>query len=503
MANQDVQYTLSLKDLFTSKIKEADVAAKGLSFTMKDLAVMAGGAFAAIGIGNFLQSSVEAFNESDKAAAQLNATLQSTGFAAGLTKDALDAQAESLMRVSTFDDDAITGAQSLLLTFTNIKDAVFNDAIPAIADLATKMGTDLKGATMQVGKALQDPTQGMAALRRVGVSFSESQQKVIKDMQDTGNLAGAQRMILAELNKEFGGSAAAAAGTYSGQMQILSHEFGNVKEEIGAMVASLLIQLKPAMQLGIELFKQGVTWIKEHKTELEAFGVAVGIVAGAWALYQIPLVIASGATMVMTAAQWALNVALNANPIGIVIGALAALAAGIYYAWQKSETFRGTILGVWEVIKSLFNFVVQAGSGLGTYLEGIFTLDTDKIKEGAMQVASAWKDLDVSGSYQKGFEIGKNIQTGVKDGVKNGVSGVTAVAPTGTGTTPTTSVKTPKASNVTGQKSYNINNISIDSLVKEFNVQTSTIGEGAQKIKDIVTQVMLSAVNDSQIIAER
>jgi len=502
MANQDVQYTLTLKDLFTSKIKEADVAAKGLSFTMKDLAVMAGGAFAAIGIGNFLQSSVEAFNESDKAAAQLNATLQSTGFAAGLTKDALDAQAESLMRVSTFDDDAITGAQSLLLTFTNIKDAVFNDAIPAIADLATKMGTDLKGATMQVGKALQDPTQGMAALRRVGVSFSESQQKVIKDMQDTGNLAGAQRMILAELNKEFGGSAAAAAGTYSGQMQILSHEFGNVKEEIGAMVASLLIQLKPAMQLGIELFKQGVTWIKEHKTELEAFGVAVGIVAGAWALYQIPLVIASGATMVMTAAQWALNVALNANPIGIVIGALAALAGGLYYAWQKSETFRGSILGVWEVLKSLFNFVVQAGSGLGTYLEGIFTLDTDKIKEGAMQVASAWKDLDVSGSYQKGFEIGKNIQTGVKDGVKNGVSGVTAVAPTGTGTTPTTSVKTPKASNVTGQKSYNIN-ISIDSLVKEFNVQTSTIGEGAQKIKDIVTQVMLSAVNDSQIIAER
>lgn len=502
MANQDVQYTLSLKDLFTSKIKEADVAAKGLSFTMKDLAIMAGGAFAAIGIGNFLQSSVEAFNESDKAAAQLNATLQSTGFAAGLTKDALDAQAESLMRVSTFDDDAITGAQSLLLTFTNIKDAVFNDAIPAIADLATKMGTDLKGATMQVGKALQDPTQGMAALRRVGISFSESQQQVIKDMQDTGNLAGAQRMILAELNKEFGGSASAAAQTYSGQMQILSHEFGNVKEEIGAMVVKLLIKLKPAMEAGIELFKNGVTWIREHSTELKAFGVAIGVVAIAWGVYQIPLIATTIATTLMTAAQWALNIALNANPIGIVVGALAVLAGGLYYAWQKSETFRGSVLGVWEVIKSLFNFVVQAGSGLGTYLEGIFTLDTDKIKEGAMQVASAWKDLDVSGSYQKGFEIGKNIQTGVKDGVKNGVSGVTAVAPTGTGTTPTTSVKTPKASNVTGQKSYNIN-ISIDSLVKEFNVQTSTIGEGAQKIKDIVTQVMLSAVNDSQIIAER
>ncbi len=502
MANQDVQYTLSLKDLFTSKIKEADVAAKGLSFTMKDLAVMAGGAFAAIGIGNFLQSSVEAFNESDKAAAQLNATLQSTGFAAGLTKDALDAQAESLMRVSTFDDDAITGAQSLLLTFTNIKDAVFNDAIPAIADLATKMGTDLKGATMQVGKALQDPTQGMAALRRVGISFSESQQQVIKDMQDTGNLAGAQRMILAELNKEFGGSASAAAQTYSGQMQILQHQFQNVKEDIGLMVVQLLIKLKPAMEAGIELFKNGVTLIREHSTELKAFGVAIGVVAIAWGVYQIPLIATTIATTLMTAAQWALNIALNANPIGIVVGALAVLAGGLYYAWQKSETFRGSIVGVWEVLKSLFKFVVQAGSGLGTYLEGIFTLDTDKIKEGAMQVASAWKNLDVSGSYQKGFELGKNIQTGVNDGVKNGVTGVTAVAPTNTTTNVPKAVKTPKASSVTGQKSYNIN-ISINSLVKEFNVSTTNINEGAQKIKDIVTQVMLSAVNDSQIIAER
>lgn len=502
MANQDVQYTLSLRDLFTSKIREADAAAKGLSFTMKDLIGFAGGALVAVGVGTFLKSSVEAFNESDKAAAQLNATLRSTGYAAGLTKDALDKQAESLMNVSTFDDDAITGAQSLLLTFTNIKDEVFNQTIPVIADLATKMGTDLKGATMQVGKALQDPTQGMAALRRVGVSFSESQQKVIKDLQETGNLAGAQKLILAELNKEFGGSAAAAAATYSGQMQILQHQFGNIKEEIGGMVASLLIQLKPALQSAISLFQSGVTWIKEHTTELEALGVAVGVVAGAWALYQIPLLVTSTATAVMTAAQWALNVALTANPIGIVIGALAALAGGIYYAWQKSEQFRGGVMGVWEVLKSLFNFVVQAGAGLGKYLEGVFTLDTDKIKEGAMEVAAAWKNLDVSGSYQKGFEIGKNIKTGVQDGTKDGVAGVTAVAPKPSGSTPSTSVKMPKASSVTGQKSYNIN-IKIDSLVKEFTVSTTTVGEGAQKIKDIVTQVMLSAVNDSQLIAER
>lgn len=505
MANQDVQYTLTLRDLFSSKIKEADSAAKGLSLTMKDLAGFAMGAFAAIGVSNFLRTSVEAFNESDKAAAQLNATLKSTGFAAGLTKEALDKQAESLMNMSTFDDDAITGAQSLLLTFTNIKDEVFNQTIPAIADLATKMGTDLKGATMQVGKALQDPTQGMAALRRVGVSFSESQQKIIKDLQQTGDLAGAQKLILAELNKEFGGSASAAAATYSGQMQILQHQFQNVKEDIGLMVVQLLIKLKPAMESGIELFKNGVTWIREHSTELKAFGVAIGVVAIAWGVYQIPLIATTIATSLMTAAQWALNIALNANPIGIVVGALAVLAGGLYYAWQKSETFRGSVLGIWEVLKSLFKFVMEVGTSIGKILAAALFPSAENIKAGMSaftEIKDAWKNLDVSGSYQKGFEIGKNIKNGVSDGTKEGVAGVSAVAPKSSVGLPSTSVKTPKASSVTGQKSYNIN-IKIDSLVKEFTVSTTTVGEGAQKIKDIVTQVMLSAVNDSQLIAER
>lgn len=501
MANQDVQYILSLKDLFTSKIKDADGAAKGLSVTMKDLAV-AGGAIALAAGGAFLKSSLDAFNDADKASAQLTATLQSTGFAAGLTKEALDKQAESLMNMSTFDDDAITGAQSLLLTFTNIKDEVFNQTIPAIADLATKMDGDLKGATMQVGKALQDPTQGMAALRRVGISFSESQQTVIKRMQQTGDLAGAQKMILAELNKEFGGSAAAAAGTYAGQMQILQHQFGNVKEEIGSMVASLLIKLKPALEGGIMLFKDIVHFIKENQEVIEGIIISVSALTLGWTAFAIFGALSAITLESLTVGVMGLTVAMYANPVGLIVGAFVALGTVLYVAWQKSEQFRGGVLGVWEVLKSLFNFVVQAGSGLGKYLEGVFTLDTDKIKEGAMEVASAWKNLDVSGSYQKGVELGRNIKTGVADGTKDSIVGATAVAPTTSGSAPTTSVKTPKASSVTGQKSYNIN-IKIDSLVKEFTVSTTTVGEGAQKIKDIVTQVMLSAVNDSQLIAER
>jgi hypothetical protein len=301
-----------------------------------------------------------------------------------------------------------------------------------------------------------------------------------------------------------------------------SVKISNFKDGLFQLSVQMYQDMKPAITTVVtglidmvEVLSDGWKWLMANKEIISGATIVIGGLAAGVIAYNVQ----QGIMGVMTGANTALifvqmlateGLAATLYAAGItgaaawalMTGGLSLVVAGLYVAWQKSETFRGAVLGIWEVIKSLFNFVVQAGSGLGKYLEGIFTLDTDKIKEGAMEVASAWKNLDVSGSYQKGVEIGKNIKTGVADGTKEGVAGVTAVAPKKSGSTQSASVKMPKASSVTGQKSYNIN-IKIDSLVKEFTVSTTTVGEGAQKIKDIVTQVMLSAVNDSQLIAER
>jgi hypothetical protein len=182
------------------------------------------------GAGLIARAALQNIIEAQNVTAQLESAIRSTGGAAGRTVKQLGDYAIALQRTSTYSDDAIGSAQGLLLTFTKIRGTEFDAATKATLDLATAMGGDLKGAALQVGKALQDPDRGLQALTRSGVSFSEGQQKVIKALYDTGRVAEAQRLILKELEVQFGGSAAAARNTLGGALAGLQDEFSNLFE---------------------------------------------------------------------------------------------------------------------------------------------------------------------------------------------------------------------------------------------------------------------------------
>jgi hypothetical protein len=72
------------------------------------------------------------------------------------------------------------------------------------------------------------------------VSFSDDQKKMIEAMVETGDVAGAQQIILAELNKEFGGSAAAAVDTYAGQQALLAAQFADIQQTLGNALLPVL-----------------------------------------------------------------------------------------------------------------------------------------------------------------------------------------------------------------------------------------------------------------------
>jgi uncharacterized protein YjgD (DUF1641 family) len=214
----------------------------GLGSKFGGLGTIAGGALlggigvataATAGLGKVLVDSFDAASEAENIQAQLNAVLKSTKGAAGLSADAINEMALALSKTTAFEDDAIVSGQNMLLTFTNIGKDVFPLATETMLDMSQALGQDMKSSAMQLGKALNDPVAGMAALQRVGVKFTDSQKDQIKTLVESGNAMEAQKLILQELQVEFGGSAVAAGKTFTGQMEIMKNAVGNVKEEIG------------------------------------------------------------------------------------------------------------------------------------------------------------------------------------------------------------------------------------------------------------------------------
>lgn len=220
-----------------AKLKSLETSAAKFGGVLKT-AFFAGGA-AVAGLSALI---IKNTAEMDKATAQLDATLKSTKGAAGQTRDALIEAAAGFQRLSTFGDDAVMSAQALLLTFTNIKGDQFNAATQAILDMATAMGGDLKGATIQVGKALNDPILGVSALAKAGVQLTESQKALVEQMVNVGDVAGAQKIILGELATQFGGSAKAARDTMGGALTALKNAFGDLLEVPG-IIQPIIISL--------------------------------------------------------------------------------------------------------------------------------------------------------------------------------------------------------------------------------------------------------------------
>jgi len=180
----------------------------------------------------FLKESEQAAVEAAKSQAALEAVLRSTGGAVGISVEALDEYATALSRASGLDDELIKSSEAMMLTFTRISGSEFKDAMQAATDMSAVLGTGLKESVIQVGKAMND-FSGYTALKRAGVSFTQSQVDQINKFKESNDLIGYQSLLLSELQKEFGGAAQAIndAGDKSENLKVA---FGNLKEAIGA-----------------------------------------------------------------------------------------------------------------------------------------------------------------------------------------------------------------------------------------------------------------------------
>jgi len=206
--------------------------------------IKAGAAIAAVGVGILATEvgrGLQSLVELEQQQAQTNAVLKSTKGAAGISAAAITNLSEKYESLNaTIGDEFIRSAENMLLTFTQIKGKAFEPALQAILDINTAMGGGPEGlqkTAIQVGKALNDPAKGLTALTRIGVTFDKGQVKRIKQLQKEGKTYEAQKIILAELNKEFGGSFIAQGKTTAGKVA----NFNDAIDDLERTLATALL----------------------------------------------------------------------------------------------------------------------------------------------------------------------------------------------------------------------------------------------------------------------
>lgn len=214
-----------------------------LSGKLKPIAAGAAALFGAYQLKEFFAGGLDELKEQQRVVAQTGAVIKSTGSAAGVTADQVSQLAVSLGELSGKDAEAIQGGENLLLTFRSVRNAagegndVFNQATKAALDLSVAWGQDITQSAVLVGKALEDPIAGLTALRRVGITFTEQQRDQIKALVESGRQLEAQKLVLAELEKQVGGSAAAYGETLPGKLERAKNSLDDFKATIVGVAA--------------------------------------------------------------------------------------------------------------------------------------------------------------------------------------------------------------------------------------------------------------------------
>ncbi|WP_457645326.1 phage tail length tape measure family protein [Profundibacter sp.] len=283
---------------------------------------------------------VAAQKEQEQAIAAVTAALKSMGDGAGYTLSQLEAMASKMQDKSLYgDEDILKKVTANLLTFGNIHDEVFSRAQQLSLDLSARLGQDLQSSAVMLGKALNDPVAGLTALSRVGVSFTEQQKEQIKAMVEVGDVAGAQALMLDELERQYAGQAEALAKTDSGRITQAWNSIGDAMERIGAIILPILADFADYVKSVAEAFQA-------LDPSTQRFVVVAGTIAAALGpvLIGLGLVVSS-----IGALAGALGIVFA--PITAVIVGLAALAAGAVWIYKNWEGVKEFFANLWENIK--------------------------------------------------------------------------------------------------------------------------------------------------------
>lgn len=240
------------------------------------------------------------------------------------------------------------------------------DMIKLASDLASFHNTSVEDAIGAIGAAMRGENE---QIQRYGVLLNEAaletqalKMGIIKTTKEAltpqQKVLVAQAAILAQTKDAQGDFARTASGAANTQ-RVLTAEIGNQKVMLGEKLLPAYLKL---LQVGASLLdwltgsfipalQDAAAWFKRNQEWAAPLAITLGTLAGIILTVSSAIKIIAFVTEVWAAAQAALDAAMLANPIGVIIIALVALAAGLVYAYKHSETFRKIVDGTWAAIK--------------------------------------------------------------------------------------------------------------------------------------------------------
>lgn len=368
MARQLIISILGDADKFKRALTDANKATDSFGKKLNKVAVGASLAFG-VTLAAGLKKGVAGISEAEEAEAKFADALRRSSVKVNQQADSIRKFSVQMQKKTKFTQEDILAIGTAIAkhqSLTNVVDKGVRSAeqLTAItADLATVTGKDAAAAAEMLGKALAKPEAAARLLRTAGINLTAAQTAQIKEMVKGGRVAEAQALILAEVEAKTKGAAEAMGNTMVGKLERAKNAFGEMQENLAAA-------LIPTIESLLTLTNRVSAWAEENPGKIKAVVIAVGSLAAviltvnaamkAWVALQA---IAAAATAIWTAAQWGLNVALTANPVGIIVVAIAALVAAVVLIEKKTKFFSQTWAAAWGWIRdsaaSAINFVMD------------------------------------------------------------------------------------------------------------------------------------------------
>ncbi len=246
MANE---VNIQVKTKGTAQAKKAFGEVEKSTSLLKKAAIGMGVAFGARQLGRQIGAAVNRAEEMNSAYAITEQIIKQTGGAANVTAGEIKRLSTEQSLLTGVDKALVTEGNNVLLTFKNLRDEagagndVYTRTSKAMLDMSVVMGTDAKSAAVQLGKALNDPISNLGALGRAGVQFTDDQKGMIKALIESGDLLGAQKIILEEIESQFGGTAAASANA----TDKIGNAWKEIQEQLGNVLLPLLERIAPTI----------------------------------------------------------------------------------------------------------------------------------------------------------------------------------------------------------------------------------------------------------------